>query len=103
MDLERFARRLAGPDLDAVILNLQGMQDIMHKASLGGRKADRETTKERCYMTAVVVGALIYDLAVLGGEEEAHARVLAVCRLDSWAPELSRGLLFVHPERRDPA
>lgn len=103
IDVDRFAKMLSGADLDGVILNLQSVQDQMRALSGKGRKAEREAAKERVYMTAVLVGALIYELAKASGEDESHARVLACCRLDSWAPELSRGLLFVHPGREESA
>ena len=103
IDLQRFAARLAGADLDAVILNLQGAQAELCALTRRGSRAEREAHKERCYMTAVVIGALIYELARLSGEDEAHARVLACSRLDAMAAQLSRGLLFVHPGQQEPA
>ena len=103
IDVDRFAKRLSAGDLDAVIANLQSMQDVLCKSAPRVRKAERETARERLYMSAVLIGALIYDLAVHSGEDEAHARVLACSRLDDMAAQLSRGLLFVQRSRPDPA
>lgn len=99
IDVDQFASRLSRDDLEAVLANLQSLQDAMHKSVPRGRRAAREAGRERCYMTAVLIGSLIYELALRAGEDDAHARVLACCGTDGWAPELSRGLLFVHPRR----
>lgn len=103
IDYREFATRLSREDLESILGNLQSLQDVMHKAIPRGRRQEREAGRERCYMTAVLLGSLVYEIARHMGESESHARVLACCRTDGWAPELSRGLLFVHPDRDRPA
>lgn len=103
IDVESYVGRLGASDLDQIVSNLQTLQAALRETRAVGNRAERDAARERAFLTAVLIGALIYEVARASGETDSHARLLGCTRLDKWAPELHRGLLFLYPERVEPA